>query len=81
MPSMELTEPGEDCLVEVDERKIIRTRRQDAGQPKGAVEDVLAAQWASEVEKAAENPTEEAEKASRCPWIWREVPQGPSNPN
>lgn len=76
---MELSEPGEDCLVEVHEGKIIRTRRQDAGQARGAVEDLLTAQWTSEVEKAAENPTED-ENASRCPWIWREDPRGPLIP-
>lgn len=73
--------PGEDCLVEVHERKIIRTRRQDAGQLKGVIENSLTVQWASEVEEAAENPTEEAEKAPGCPWIWREDPRGPSNPS
>lgn len=67
---MELKEQGEDCLVEVHERKIIRTR---TGRRPG--------KWASEVEIAAANPTEEARKASRCPWMWTEDPRGPSNPN
>lgn len=33
----ELTEPGEDCLVEVRERRMIRTRGQDARQAKGGL--------------------------------------------